>query len=86
MITIHEITSIIGVELKDCRDVNWPITDFETMFGYVQSKHTAYFSANKETWWRELGRARRAPEGNALIKRDHADVGLIITEEYVDAS
>ena len=84
MITIHEITSIIGVELKDCRDVNWPITDFETMFGYVQSKHTAYFSANKETWWRELGRARRAPEGNALIKRDHADVGLIITEEYVD--
>ncbi|MCY1565184.1 hypothetical protein NW133_00740 [Staphylococcus pettenkoferi] len=48
MITIHEITSIIGGELKDFRDVNWPITDFETMFGYVQSKHTAYFSANKK--------------------------------------
>lgn len=59
------------------------ITDFETVYKFVKNKQTAYFSPNKTTWWKELGRNKNAPEGNDLVDRDHSEVGLIITENYI---
>ena len=84
MLTIGKIYHIIGGELKDAhnRESN-EINDFETIYKFVESKKTAYFSPNKETWARELGRNKNALDGNDLVDRQNEEVGLIITESYI---
>lgn len=85
MLTINEINTIIGGQLKDASGrENNPINDFETMYRFVKSKQTAYISANAETWWKQLGRDRNAPQGNDFIDKNNPDIGLIITETYVE--
>ncbi|MGJ5700420.1 hypothetical protein ACTFIB_10710 [Staphylococcus chromogenes] len=65
MLTIGNIYHIIGGDLKDAhnRETN-EIDDFETIYKFVKNKKTAYFSPNKETWARELGRNKNALDGN----------------------
>ncbi|HCY9455461.1 TPA: glutamate ligase [Staphylococcus aureus] len=84
MLTIEKIYHIIGGELKDAhnRESN-EINDFETTYKFVKSKKTAYFSPNKETWSRELGRNKNALDGNDLVDRQNKEIGLIITESYI---
>lgn len=85
MLTIKDISNIIGGTLYDIENnIDREINDFETIYGFVKSKHTAYFSPKKDTWWRELGRSKNAPEGNDLIDKSNPNVGLIITETYVE--
>lgn len=82
---IEEIARITGGTLADAngQETN-TIDDFETMYSFVKSKSTAYFSPNKHTWWKELGRSKNAPDGNDLIDKENEYVGLIITENYVE--
>lgn len=84
MLTIRKIYHIIGGTLKDAhnRESN-EINDFETIYKFVKSKKTAYFSPNKETWARELGRNKNALDGNDLVDRQNEEIGLIITESYI---
>ncbi|MGV3095968.1 Mur ligase family protein [Staphylococcus borealis] len=84
MLTIGNIYHIIGGELKDAhnRETN-EIDDFETIYKFVKNKKTAYFSPNKETWARELGRNKNALDGNDLVDRQNEEIGLIITERYI---
>ncbi|MVL76810.1 hypothetical protein GO931_13575, partial [Staphylococcus aureus] len=61
MLTIGNIYHIIGGELKDAHNSETnEIDDFETIYKFVKNKKTAYFSPNKETWARELGRNKNA--------------------------
>ncbi|WP_259339112.1 hypothetical protein [Staphylococcus warneri] len=70
MLTIKDISNIIGGTLYDIENnIDREINDFETIYGFVKSKHTTYFSPKKDTWWRELGRSKNAPEGNDLIDK-----------------
>lgn len=84
MLTIKKIFNIIGGELKDAhnKEAN-EINDFETIYKFVNSKKTAYFSPNKETWSRELGRNKNALDGNDLVNKENGEIGLIITENYI---
>ena len=84
MLTIRKIYHIIGGTLKDAhnRESN-EINDFETIYKFVKSKKTAYFSPNKETWARELGRNKNALDGNDLVDSQNEEIGLIITESYI---
>ncbi|WP_245151265.1 hypothetical protein [Staphylococcus haemolyticus] len=84
MLTFKKIFNIIGGELKDAynQEAN-EINDFETIYKFVNSKKTAYFSPNKETWSRELGRNKNALDGNDLVNRENGKIGLIITENYI---
>ena len=84
MLTIEKIYHIIGGELKDAhnRESN-EINDFETIYKFVKSQKTAYFSPNKKTWARELGRNKNALDGNDLVDRQNEEIGLIITESYI---
>ncbi|MEJ7479602.1 Mur ligase family protein [Staphylococcus pasteuri] len=86
MLTIKDISTIIEGSLYDVEpnELNKEINDFETIYSFVKSKNTAYFSPNKETWWKELGRSKNAPDGNDLIDKSNENIGLIITEKYVE--
>lgn len=85
MLTINEIHTITGGQLRDADGMeNNPINDFETMYRFVNNKQTAYISANAETWWKQLGRDRNAPQGNDFIDKKNPNIGLIITETYVE--
>ena len=84
MLTIKKIHNIIGGELKDANNKESnEINDFETVYHLIKSKKTAYFSPNKETWSRELGRNKNALDGNDLVDRQNGEIGLIITEKYI---
>lgn len=84
MLTIGNIYHIIGGELKDAHNAKTnEIDDFETIYKFVKNKKTAYFSPNKETWARELGRNKNALDGNDLVDRQNEEIGLIITERYI---
>lgn len=86
MLSIKQINTILNGRTVnvDEHNENNMINDFETIFHYVNSKQTAYFSPNKETWARFLGRGKGAADGNDMIKRDQEDIGLIITEKEVE--
>lgn len=86
MLTIKDISNIIGGHLIniDEENINNEINDFETIYNFVKSKKTAYFSPQKDSWWRELGRSKNAPDGNDLIDKNNPDIGLIITENIVE--
>ncbi|MCS4486219.1 Mur ligase family protein [Staphylococcus americanisciuri] len=83
MLTIKEIANIINGKMIDVntQNENNVIDDFEMFFGLIKSKQTAYFSPNKNTWSRFLGRSKGSPEGNELIDPAHEEIGLIISEE-----
>ncbi|PTK89447.1 Mur ligase family protein [Staphylococcus gallinarum] len=82
---VKEIAEIVKGRLMDAvGQENHIINDFETIYGFVKSKNTAYFSPNKVTWAKELGRSKNAPEGNDLIDKSNGNIGLIITENYVE--
>lgn len=83
MLTLKEIATIIGGKTIhiDTHNENNVIDDFEMFFSRVQSKQTAYFSPNKNTWSKYLGRTKGAPDGNDLIDPTHAEIGLIISEK-----
>ncbi|SCT00600.1 Mur ligase family protein [Staphylococcus caeli] len=82
---IKVITEIIdGTLIDGLEHENNEIKDFETVYKFVKNKQTAYFSPNKTTWWKELGRNKNAPDGNDLIDRNNGEIGLIITENYIN--
>ncbi|AVQ33905.1 glutamate ligase [Staphylococcus muscae] len=86
MLTIKAINNILNGKTinVDQHNENNIIDDFETIFNYVDSKRTAFFSPNKKTWSRFLGRGKNAPDGNDLINLEQEDIGLIITEKEVE--
>ena len=48
MLMIKDISNIIGGTLYDIENnIDREINDFETIYGFVKSKHTAYFSPKK---------------------------------------
>ena len=58
---VKEIAEIVKGRLIDAvGQENHIINDFETIYGFVKSKNTAYFSPNKVTWAKELGRSKNA--------------------------
>ncbi|AWI43343.1 hypothetical protein BJG88_00350 [Staphylococcus nepalensis] len=82
---VKKIAEIVKGRLMDAvGQENNIINDFETIYGFVKSKNTAYFSPSKVTWAKELGRSKNAPEGNDLIDKSNEEIGLIITENYVE--
>ncbi|RIO88893.1 Mur ligase family protein [Staphylococcus gallinarum] len=82
---IKKIAEILKGRLMDAvGQENSIINDFETIYSFVKSKNTAYFSPNKVTWAKNLGRSKNAPEGNDLIDKSNEEIGLIITENYVE--
>ncbi|MCE5090699.1 Mur ligase family protein [Staphylococcus devriesei] len=84
MLTIEDINNIIGGNLVDAKNKESnEINDFETIYRFVKSKKTAYFSPNRETWAKELGRNKNALDGNELVDKEHVEIGLIITEKYI---
>lgn len=84
ILTIEKIYHIIGGELKeDHNSKSNEINDFETKYKFVKNKKTAYFSPNKETWAKKLGRNKNALDGNDLVDRQNEEIGLIITERYI---
>ncbi|KIX90910.1 glutamate ligase [Staphylococcus microti] len=85
MLSIKQINSILNGRTinVDAHNEDNIINDFETIFHYVNSKQTAYFSPNRETWSRFLGRGKGAADGNDMINLEQEDIGLIITEKEV---
>ncbi len=82
---IKEIADIIGGKLRDAEGKEFnEIKDFETSYHHVNNKDTAYISPNSTTWSKELGRNKNADEGNDLIDRNNENIGLIITEYYIN--
>jgi len=82
---VKKIAEIVKGRLFDAvGQENNIINDFETIYSFVKSKNTAYFSPSKVTWTQELGRSKNAPEGNDLIDKSNGEIGLIITENYIE--
>lgn len=83
--TIQSIARILDAPLYDAQGKeHQPIDDFEYQMLHVKSQRTAFISISEASWKNYLNKSKVMKEGNDQIPRDVTEIGLIITENYVD--
>lgn len=85
MYTLETIAQILETELLDAQGkAHQVIDDFEYQMLHVKSPSTAFISISEASWQKYLKKSKVMREGNAQIPKDVSNIGLIITEQYVE--
>ncbi|MEL0537356.1 Mur ligase family protein [Staphylococcus debuckii] len=85
MYTLGLIADILDAELLDAKGKeNNIISDFEYQMLHVKSSHTAFISISKLSWQKYLNKSKVMNDGNSQIPKNIKNIGLIITESYVE--
>ncbi|MGO3726700.1 Mur ligase family protein, partial [Staphylococcus carnosus] len=85
MYTLKSISEILDADLLDADNKeNNIINDFEYQMLHVKSTQTAFISISKTSWQNYLNKSKVMNDGNSQIPKDVKEIGLIITESYVE--
>ncbi|OOV76455.1 Mur ligase family protein [Mammaliicoccus fleurettii] len=83
--TIQEISNILKSPIIDGTDkVEQIITNFEYQTIHINNTETAFFSISSDSWKKFLKRESKLKDGNKQLNKKIKNIGLIITEEYID--
>lgn len=83
--TIQEISNILKSPIIDGTDkVEQIITNFEYQTIHINNIETAFFSISSDSWKKFLKRESKLKDGNKQLNKKIKNIGLIITEEYID--
>ncbi|ANZ34536.1 Mur ligase family protein [Staphylococcus carnosus] len=85
MYTLKSISEILDADLLDADNKeNNIINDFEYQMLHVKSTQTAFISISKTSWQNYLNKSKVMNDVNSQIPKDVKEIGLIITESYVE--
>ncbi|PTK14104.1 hypothetical protein BUZ90_11850 [Mammaliicoccus sciuri] len=83
--TIKEISNILNSPILDPSGKEEQIiTNFEYQAIHLNNTETAFFSISSNSWSKFLGRKSKLTDGNKQINKNIKNIGLIITEEYIE--
>lgn len=83
--TIKEISNILNSPILDPSGKEEQIiTNFEYQAIHLNNTETAFFSISSNSWSKFLGRTSKLTDGNKQINKNIKNIGLIITEEYIE--